>query len=102
GPLLAKPRGDGLAWARVGERRGPTDLAPQLRCDDSAHPGRRLRVRSLGNLSAAPAGGRGQAPRPVSPPSADWRRRHGRGLSGGAPTAEAPLRPEAHPAGPRG
>src|SRR5262249_12447593 len=52
GPLPSAPPGDGLAWARVGERCGPTDFPLQLRCDDPTHPRRRLRVRSLGALPA--------------------------------------------------
>ena len=42
GPLPAAPRGDGLARARVEEERDPAAPAVQLRCDDPAHPGRRL------------------------------------------------------------
>ena len=102
GPLPAASRGDGVALARVADEHDPAALALRLRRDDPAHPGRRLGLRGPHDLPAAPAGRRGPAARPVSPPAADRRRRDGRGLPGRAPAPEAPLRRQADPAGRRG
>ena len=72
GPLFTISRGDGVAGARVEQESvDPADPTLRLRCDDLAHPGRRLDLRDPHDLPAAPAGRRGPAARPVPPPTAD-------------------------------
>ena len=72
------PCGTRRRWRGSGKGGGrattPRVLLFTLRCADPAHPGRRRDLRGPHDLPAAPAGRRGPAARPVSPPAADRRR----------------------------
>ncbi len=90
-----------VAVARVEPRHDPEGRPVRLRCAHADDPGGRLGVRGAHDLSPAAAGRRGPEAGPVLPGTTPRRGRDGRGLPGRAQAAEAPLRREADPPGPR-